>query len=364
MKAKISFTLCAFALGFSACWSARADDSAKPRLTGKVLILDNERTLEGEVERRDDQYHIHRPVGELCVPAANVLYLCNTMEEAYAFLRSCANLRDPDEHVRLAKWCQLRGLKNQAAQEAREAVELRPNHAASRRLLQNLEHAIESQHASPGGRPQEEAENGLAAPDVDTDSLSLFVTRVQPTLMNACASCHASGRGGSFKLTRIYERGATSRRTTYQNLAAVLTQVNREQYQLSPLLAKAATVHGDMAQPAIKNREALAFQTLERWVKITVESNQVARGQAAPSPSSSTNSESAAASQSATAKPDPLASSSAASGAKQPNPQPPSSGQEVGTPSSTPAPSEPVDAYDPVIFNRQMHPQQKPEAKK
>jgi hypothetical protein len=364
MKTKVGFTFCALALGVSACLFVRADDSAKPRLTGRVLILDNERTLEGEIERRDDQYRIHRAVGELLVPAENVLYLCNTMEEAYTFLRSSANLRDPDEHVRLAKWCQLRGLKNQAAQEAREAVELRPNHAASRRLLQNLEHAIQSQHTSPGSRPQEDAENALAAPDVDADSLSLFVTRVQPTLMNACASCHASGRGGSFKLIRIYERGATSRRTTYQNLAAVLAQVNREQYQLSLLLAKAATVHGDMAQPAIKNREAPAFQTLERWVKITVESNQVVRGQAAPSSSPATNPESMPASQPVAVKPDPVAPSPSGSGTKQPNSQPPAGGQEVGTPSSTQPPNEPVDPFDPVIFNRQIHPQPKPEPKK
>ena len=34
------------------------------------------------------------------------------------------------------------------------------------------------------------------------DALCAFNTRVQPVLMNACANCHTTGKGGSFKLTR------------------------------------------------------------------------------------------------------------------------------------------------------------------
>src|SRR5438874_13492773 len=97
--------------------------------TGKVLILDNERTLEGEIERVGEQYRIRRPVGELWVLAETTLRLCETREEAYAFLRARANLLDPDERLRLARWCQLQGLRRQALEEASAAVELRPSHA-------------------------------------------------------------------------------------------------------------------------------------------------------------------------------------------------------------------------------------------
>src|SRR5207247_1716870 len=123
----------------------------------------NERTMEGEIQRREGQYRVHRPVGELWIPAENVLHLCNTKEEAYAFLRARANLRDPDEHVRLALWCQARGLKSQAVEEAREAVSLRPN-AAGRRLLQNLEHAAIVQHAPAGLRPPDDKDSLVNSP--------------------------------------------------------------------------------------------------------------------------------------------------------------------------------------------------------
>src|SRR5215470_9273610 len=88
------------------------------RTTGKILVLDNERTLEGDIERVGDQYRVRRPVGELWIRGENTLRLCGTREEAYAFLRSRANLLDPDERVRLARWCHLQGLHGQALEEA------------------------------------------------------------------------------------------------------------------------------------------------------------------------------------------------------------------------------------------------------
>src|SRR5207253_4476132 len=99
----------------------------------------------------------------------------------------------------------------------------------------------------------------------------LFLTRVQPILMNACAHCHATGRGGAFKLTRTYEPAMTGRKTTQQNLAAVLAQVNSEQPTASPLLSKAVSLHGkpgEMTQSPLKNREVAAYRSLEEWVRL------------------------------------------------------------------------------------------------
>ena len=57
--------------------------------------------------------------------AALVAELQARSEEAFAYLRTRANLRDPDEHLRLAYWCQLHGLRKHALEEAKEAVNLR-----------------------------------------------------------------------------------------------------------------------------------------------------------------------------------------------------------------------------------------------
>src|SRR5262245_41999916 len=129
MITKNRLLLCAFVLAAPVWLVLRAADTVKPRSTGRVIVLDNERTLEGDIERQGDQYRIRRAVGETWVPGDKVLRLCATREEAYLYLRSRANLGDPDERLRLAQWCQLNALREQAIAEVTAAVELRPNHA-------------------------------------------------------------------------------------------------------------------------------------------------------------------------------------------------------------------------------------------
>src|SRR5579885_1933461 len=81
---------------------------------GKVLILDNERVLEGNVEKVGNQYLVRRTLGETWIPAEKVLALCQNKEEAYRFLRGRTNINDADEHLRLAQWCHLNGMAAQA----------------------------------------------------------------------------------------------------------------------------------------------------------------------------------------------------------------------------------------------------------
>jgi hypothetical protein len=327
--------LCILAVVAPAWFTLGAVQPEAPRTTGKVLVLDNERTLEGDIERVGAQYRIRRPMGELWVRADNTLRLCETREEAYAFLRSRANLRDPDEHLRLARWCHLQGLRHQALEEATAAVELRPNHAESRRLLRSLQRASVDPPSSSSAKPSEDADlaNSPPPPELSTEALSLFVTRVQPILMNACANCHTTGRGGAFKFTRTYEPGMSNRKSTQQNLAAVLAQLNRERPLVSPLLTKAVSVHGkpgDMTQSPLKNREVAAYRSLEEWVRITLENNPQLHDKTpvTANPSQATE-RTGAAESTATA--------------------------ELRAPRQPTA--EPVDPFDAAIFNRQMHPQ-------
>jgi hypothetical protein len=246
-------------------------------------------------------------------------------------------------------------------EEATEAVALRPNHAASRRLLRNLQQAAVS---APAARPHDEPDTGQSPPQVNTESLSLFITRVQPILMNACANCHASGRGGAFRLTRTYESALANRRTTQQNLAAVLAEVNKDRPQESLLLTRALSVHGrDMDKPAFKGRDAAAYKALEDWVRVTLENNPELRGHPAPASSLATG-ERPGTPELAGAR-----TESAAAEAAGPHPPPaPNTSTAAATPSQAEAkpsearaanasPNEPVDPFDPVIFNRQVHPQ-------
>ncbi len=373
MTTIIRLALCVLILAMPARLALRAADPPAPATQGHVLVLTNENTFEGEIERMGDQYRIRRATGgETWVPGDKVLRLCATLEEAYEYLKRRANLHDPDERLRLAHWCQAHQLRQQALVEVTAAVALRPEHADSRRLLNSLQRsaatAPSTQAAQEGQRTKDEGQNKgdtfrplsfVPCPlsskvELNAQAVGHFATRVQPILMNACASCHASGRTDAFKLTRAYEGGMANRKTLQQNLAAVLAQINPDQPQASPFLTKAVSVHGDMAQAPLKGRQAPAYRTLEEWVLSAVASNpqlhersaDVTVAAGAPKNEATTpKAENPVATSGTAAKP-------AASAPQPPPPRPP-------TPPAVAQPAEPVDEFDPLIFNRQFHPERR-----
>jgi hypothetical protein len=153
--------------------------------------------------------------------------------------------------------------------------------------------------------------------------------------MNACANCHANGRGGNFKLTRAYNSAVLNRKTLQQNLAAVLGEVNLVQPQNSLLLSKAVSVHGSQEQAPIKNRQAAAYHALEEWVWATLADNPQLRDEAA---------------QKATAVP------AFSEVRTPPNDRPPVAVEHVSKPTPTVKETpEPADPYSPEDFNRQYH---------
>lgn len=329
-----SFRSVSWALAIAAAgWFALR--AAPPAPTGHVLILKNARILEGDVERIGDQYRVKYAVGETRVPADKVERLCANMEEAYRFLRDQANGDDPDEHLRLARWCHVHGLPEQAVAEAKQAVELRPSHAESRHFLSILER---SRPATATATRAPEAETAAPAVEYNPESLGLFVTRVQPILMNACANCHATGRGGStFRLTRAYTDELINHRTTQQNLAAVLAQVNRRQPETSALLSRAVTAHGEAGGPPLKGRQTPAFKMLEAWVQRAV----IPEPREPPPPAAPVFGPDAAPPRSVPASPPPANAEST---------------MEPGHPllSTPPAPASPpsgTDLFDPMQFN-------------
>ncbi len=317
-----------------------------------VLVLENENTMEGDIERVGEQYRVRRIIGETWVPAQQVLGVCGTMEEAYALVRRRANLRDADERLRLARWCRVHGLHAQAVEELRGAVQLRPQHAEMRRMLAVLE---QSQAAPPPPAPLRPEAVAGPAPEVTVtgDCLSLYATRVQPILMNACAHCHTPSAPGPFKLVRCYEQGLGNRHTVQQNLAAVLAQVNFSQLQASPLLTKAISDHGKTGQAPLRGRQAAAYRTLEEWVRLTLENNPQLQRPAGGQPSVAQNH--AVFGEEARTSPPPAIKTVVARTLATPTPAAPAD-ETPARVKPAPAPARPADPFDPEEFNRMTHP--------
>jgi hypothetical protein len=328
--------------------AAQAADAPSEHAKGQVLLLRTQRILEGEIEHVEDQYRVKRPGGgETWIRAELVQRVCSSRESAYDYLRSQANLDDPDERLRLAKWCQVNNLREQAIAELRVAVAMRPEHAESRRLLNSwLEAVLTSPAPTPDttDRPAPAPTKTTpalahtsATPEVELNAelIGQFVRKVQPILMNTCFRCHGVGRGNPFELSRITGDGLASRRSSLQNLSAVLAQIKPEKPQASPLLVMAVSVHGGATQPPIRKRELPAYRCLEEWVQ------QAAADRSPSLPRTATTQAPAE----SPIHPEPPAAKPIV------QPAPPQSDDK--------APAQPVDEFDPVIFNRQMHPEKK-----
>lgn len=345
MNTKMRLTLCAAALlvpAWAAVRSCGGDDPGPNR--GHVLLLDNDQVIKGDIERIGDQYRVHRHVGETWVPVDQVYCLCADFHEAYQRLRVRANLRDPDERVRLARWCQMHGLHQETLEELTAAVALNPEHAVANRLLESVRRTAALPTAARSRAP--DADFDPLGLEIDSASLSAFTTHVQPILTNACARCHANGKGGSFKLVHIFDDAAVSHRATQQNLAAASAQINREHPLASPLLVRAIEVHGGAEQPPLKGgRKSAAYSSLEQWVRLTVSTVQP---DGEPTVASKPSEEFHSGGEAAAPKVAPKAALK--EGAT-------NNFASAHLPAQLPFAGTPTDPFDPAIFNREMHPE-------
>jgi hypothetical protein len=83
--------------------------------------------------------------------------------------------------------------------------------------------------------------------------------------------CHARpDYAGCFKLAKLTAGYDAGPQATRQNLKAVAAQLRKDNPGASPFLVKAATPHGGMKEPAFAGRHAGALRALEAWVYAAV----------------------------------------------------------------------------------------------
>ncbi|MBI3411739.1 MAG: hypothetical protein HY040_25695 [Planctomycetes bacterium] len=369
MKTKIALFLAMAALAAGVRTFAQ---DTPTHATGKILLLTSERIMEGDVERIGERYRIRRGTSEVWIPADKAICICADHHEAFAQMKSRANLGDADERFRLAKWCMTNNLREQALDEARYALEMRPEHAQTKNLIAILERGLKPKMSAPipTAAPKAPSRPIVQAPqiDVNAETLSLFTQKIQPILMNTCANCHTDGRGGQFQLYRAGDAG--HRAATQRNLAAVLAQLHMQKPALSPLLIKAVSAHGNTQNAPIQSQQGIPYRSLCEWIDRTLATNPHLRERAN---SAMTASLPESPSTFKTSPTDPLAAvvsrpvaraEVAAAKSKAPNALPKQSGATPLDPSPEPTAIRPAsaeqagprDPFDPEIFNRQAQP--------
>jgi hypothetical protein len=276
------------------------------------------------------------------------------MEEAYEFLKGRTNTRDVDERLRLARWCHLHGLREQAVAEAAAALELRPDSVKCQRLLQNYQKLAAKEPAAPAPKsePDSQADSKTTAIPICAESMGQFITKIQPILMNTCASCHARNTTGAFKLARALDGPVVNRRVVQQNLNAVLAQISPDRPETSPLLVKALSIHGDATQPPLKGRQTAAYKTLDDWVKTTIATNPQLQEKAGVAQLNSP---------AGPPKPANIAprTTDLSGGETVSSGRPAVPVNAPQAPATGAAPARPIDPFDPAIFNQAFNPKGK-----
>jgi hypothetical protein len=231
-----------------------------------VMILENESIVEGTVTRKGDWYHVQGLVGEIVYPAEKVWKVVDTRGEALVQLRKRANLQDADEHLRLAKWCMQYNLPEEALIEAKAVLAMRPQEPYAQLILKTV--AVGNAKPVPVAKAVAVVPVQLDAGPaelVSEETLQGFYRKVQPILMNACASCHAANKEIPFKLIHVY--GSPNKTATALNLKATLVQLQFD-VEKSQLLTKSITAHGAMRAPVFRGKESPAYENLLAWARL------------------------------------------------------------------------------------------------
>ncbi len=177
--------------------------------------------------------------------------------------------------MRLAHWCEQNNLYPQAIAEAREALAIRPKHLVAQQYLDSLERsaqlAAQPSAPEPDHKDLDDADTPML--DLSADSLGLFVTKVQPILMNTCATCHANNQNSKFRLQHVSGISASWQRATQVNMVAAVRQINIESAALSPLLVKSVSKHGNAQQPPLTGTSSQPYLLLRQWVELTIANN-------------------------------------------------------------------------------------------
>lgn len=320
------------------------------------LLLKNGETLEGSISRSGDYYLVVTSTTELQVRARDAEAVCRDLEDVFARKASLINVRNVEDHLALAQWAIDRGLFGHAARALTEAYRVDDTHPRCALLERRLKAAMAApREVAPPPKAAapsiSDAELNDAVRSISAESLHEFTVRVQPLLMNYCATagCHGPRGNDKFQLQRAYLNERSDPRAVKLNLREVLKLVDRKSPSTSALLTVPISPHGGAKRAVFHAHNAEHYRAMAAWVGRVAMTSRAMTSTSRPAAESGTLSQRL-----------PIAAPAAAV-AESPKPAatlstiPPLSGSapaESAAPLAPPTPPHSADPFDPAEFNR------------
>ncbi len=135
-------------LGFVAPRAASAAEPPMPTVTPaatapsnaeRVLLKTDGRVLRGVIVEEDGQFVVRQRAGEIRIKKFDAEHVFGSIEDVYRYKRSLVPEADPDEHLKLAKWCLAQHLRNEAKTEVETVLKLTPKAREAVAMLASIE---------------------------------------------------------------------------------------------------------------------------------------------------------------------------------------------------------------------------------
>lgn len=258
--------------------------------TYRALLLSSGKVVRGEIifVKAADAYCLKGSGGPVPYPNSMVLKAGASVEELYRFQVGRLPGGDPDERIKLAKWCLTEKLIPQAREQLEVVKEMCPDDREVQRMLFNLATTEKPEMDSEVRRTSVEVPAPLdptvlksrkryggglpqifdLPPAQAVKRANEFAQYVQPVLQQNCVKCHNEKYQGNFQLIEMRTpREKSNTDNLRANLDATLNLVNQDDPSRSELLSAGLVPHGGRRNAIFRGPNDQGYMILVTWIK-------------------------------------------------------------------------------------------------
>jgi hypothetical protein len=257
---------------------------------GPIVVLKNGAVLRGKGTNFGEKIRVDlTDGGEVVVAKTQVELMADSLEDAYLQRRKKLMTDNVLSQIDLARWCYEQGLETEAHKHLRDAKKIDSTHPGIVRLerkIRDQERVAEEEQPPPETEkpPVENLKDKLKdkldaarrdahvdAGDISPASKIQFNKSVQPILLGSCAAskCHGPSSDSKFRLARSTRSSSQSQHHAVlikRNLQNVLSRLNIDAPEESPLLENAVQAHSDTMRSPPIDITSDEFSLLVEWV--------------------------------------------------------------------------------------------------
>ena len=266
--------------------------------TYSVLLMSNGTVMTGEIidDPAGGVYRLKTRGGELPYPKTSVKRAGQSIDELYRYQVAALPPGDPEERMKLVRWCLAQHLTVQAREQLGDVLNLCPNDFEANRMASNLDANIQNGDRDSalertgaemveGRQPPAPLDPGIVRkvpagfgnnlpeifdlpPAAAVRRASEFAQYIQPVLQQNCASCHNEKYQGNFQL--VATRNSKDRRNpdiARANLDAALALINPDDPARSDLLSAGLVPHGPNKGAIFRGANDPQYQMVAKWVR-------------------------------------------------------------------------------------------------